>query len=47
MHSQHRRAAKDVAIARKAKQEARDHESMAIEGVHIATALRKGDFLHA
>lgn len=40
-HSKARREAMDNAKARKARQEARDHESMAIEGVHIATAIRQ------
>ena len=44
-HSTARFAAKDAAIARRDKREARDHESMAIQAVHIATAIRKGDHL--
>lgn len=44
-YSSHRRAAKENALQRKARQEARDHESMAIEGVHIATALRQLEHL--
>ena len=39
-HSKARYNARDNAKARKANQEARDHESMAIEGIHIAQAIR-------
>lgn len=39
-HTKARYAARDNAKQRKAGQEARDHESMAIEGVHIAQAIR-------
>ena len=39
-HSKARYNARDNAKARKANQEARDNESMAIEGIHIAQAIR-------
>ena len=40
VHRQARLEAAKNAFARKAKSEARDHESMAIEAMHIATAIR-------
>jgi len=39
-YSKARYTAKDNALTRKKKLEARDHESMAIEGIHIAVAIR-------
>ncbi|WP_157013698.1 hypothetical protein [Sphingomonas parapaucimobilis] len=39
-HRQARLEAAKNALSRKVKAEARDHESMAIEALHIATAIR-------
>ncbi|API58504.1 hypothetical protein BSL82_03610 [Tardibacter chloracetimidivorans] len=39
-HAQHRKSAQTDALKRRQRQEARDHESMAIEAMHISGNLR-------